>query len=104
MNVWYHIKQISFFYVRTHILCGCYDSDTKNIIVNTWTVCILEKQTFNGIGNFLPFDKCAEHEQFLLKLDNFVPCGRLPFGKVVIQIMTEFVVSNNQIPGQQYQK
>ena len=38
-----------------------YNADTKNIIVNTCTVCIVEKQNFNGICNVLPFIKNAEH-------------------------------------------
>ena len=29
-----------------------------------------------------------------MKFDNFVPFGRPPSGKVMIQVMTEFVVSN----------
>ena len=35
-----------------------------------------------------------------MKLDNFVSFGRPPSGKIIIQVMTEFVVSNNEI--QQY--
>ena len=38
-----------------------------------------------------------------MKLDNFVPYGRPSYGKVIIQVMTEFVVSGSKIPGQQYQ-
>ena len=30
-----------------------------------------------------------------MKLDNFVPFGRPPSGKVIIQEMTKFVVSNH---------
>ena len=39
-----------------------------------------------------------------MKLDNFVPFGRPPSGSVIIQLMIELDVSNNEIPGQQYQK
>ena len=35
--------------------------DTKNIIVNTCTVCILENEKFNGKYTILPFEKSAEH-------------------------------------------
>ena len=38
-----------------------------------------------------------------MKLDNFVQFGRTPSDKVIIQVMAEFVVSYNQITGQQYQ-
>ena len=31
-----------------------------------------------------------------MKLDNFVPFGRLTSGKVIIQVMTEFVVTKYQ--------
>ena len=49
-------------YLSSTFSRGCYNADSKNIIVNTCTACILEKkQNFNGIGNFLPFEKCAEH-------------------------------------------
>ena len=51
----------------------------------------------------LPFEKCAEHLQYFVKLDNFVPFGRPQSGAVIIQLMTELDVSNNQIPKQQYQ-
>ena len=37
-----------------------------------------------------------------MKLDNFVPFGRLQTGTVIIQLMTELDVSNNLIPEQQY--
>ena len=40
----------------------CNDADTKNIIVNTCTECILEKANFSGKYNFLAFEKCAEHK------------------------------------------
>ena len=54
-----------------------------------------KKQNFNGKGNFLFFEKCAQHLHYLMKLDNFVPFGRPSSGKVIIQVMTEFVVSGN---------
>ena len=38
-----------------------------------------------------------------MKLDNFVSFGRQQSGTVIIQLMTELDVSNNKIPGQQYQ-
>ena len=41
--------------------------------------------------SFLPFENCAD----LMKLDNFVTFGRPLSGKVIIQEMTEFVVSIN---------
>ena len=34
---------------------------TQNSIVNTCTVCIMGKKIFNGIENFLTFEKCEEH-------------------------------------------
>ena len=37
-----------------------------------------------------------------MKLDNVVPFGRPQSGTVIIQLMTEFDVSNNLIPEQQY--
>ena len=40
---------------------GILITDTKNIIVNTCTVCILKTQNFSGKYNILPFEKCAEH-------------------------------------------
>ena len=44
---------------------------------------------------FLPFEKCAEHFQYFMKVDTFVPFGRQPSGKVIIQVMTDFVISKN---------
>ena len=49
----------------------------------------------NGTGNILTFEKCAAYLHFWMKLDNFVPLGRSPPGKVIIQVMTKFFVSNN---------
>ena len=37
-----------------------------------------------------------------MKLDNFVPFGRPQYGTVIIELITELVVSNNKIPEQQY--
>ena len=37
-----------------------------------------------------------------MKLDNFVPFGRPQSGTVIIQLTTQFNVSNNLIPEQQY--
>ena len=34
-----------------------------------------------------------------MKLDNFVPFGRPQSGTVIIKLITEFEVSNRQIPG-----
>ena len=45
-HVWYHFKELSVFFVIAHISWGCHDAITKNIIVNTCTVCILEKAKF----------------------------------------------------------
>ena len=53
-----------------------------------------KKQNVNGIGNFIPFEKSAKCKQYSMKLDNFVPFGRPPSGKVIIQVMTKLVVSN----------
>ena len=41
-HVWYHFKELSFLYLMTQISFGYYNADTKNIIVNTCTVCIRE--------------------------------------------------------------
>ena len=68
--------------------------------MNTCTVCILDKQNVNGKYNFLPFEKCAEHQQYFMKIDNFVPFGRLQCGSVIIQLMTELDDSNNEISAQ----
>ena len=46
---------------------------------------------------FLPFDKFAKHQQYVIKLDNFVPFGRPQSCSVIIQLMTELGVSNNYI-------
>ena len=44
------------------ISSGYYNAETKNIIVNTCTVCTVWKtQNFSGKYNILPFEKCAEH-------------------------------------------
>ena len=77
------------------ISLGYYNSDTKNIIVNTCTVCILENAKFQRKNNILPFEKCAEHYQLFMKLDNFELFGRLHSGTVIIQLMAELDVSNN---------
>ena len=45
-HVCYHFKELSFRYVMAHISLGYYNADTKNIIVNTCTVCILENAKF----------------------------------------------------------
>ena len=74
----------------------------KNIIVNTCTVCILLNANFQWKYNILPFEKCAEHEQKFMKLDNFVPFGRPQSGTIIIQLMTELDVSNYYILEQQY--
>ena len=58
-HVWYHFKELSFFYVMAHISRGYYNAGTNNIIVYTCTVCILETQQFSGKYNILPFEKCA---------------------------------------------
>ena len=52
-------------------------------------------QNFSGKYNIFPFEKCAEHLQYFMKLDNFVPFGRPQSGTVIIQLMTELDVSNN---------
>ena len=41
---------------------------------------------------FLPLDKCAEHLEYFMKLDNFVLFGRPQSGTVNIQLMTELDV------------
>ena len=61
----------------------------------TCAVCILEKAKFHRIDNFLTFEKYAEHLQYLIKLDNFVPFGRPPSDKGIIQVMTKFFVTNH---------
>ena len=45
-------------------------------------------QNFSGKYNFLPFEKCAEHKQYFMKLDHFVTFGRPQSGLVIIQLMT----------------
>ena len=63
--------------------------------MNTCAVCILENLNFSGNYNILPFEKCAEHLQKFMILDNFVPFGRPPSGTVIIQLMTELDVTYN---------
>ena len=46
MDVWYHFKEPSFLYVMAQISCRYYNADTKNIIVNICTVCILENAKY----------------------------------------------------------
>ena len=59
-------------------------------------VCLLEKvKKIYGTGNILPFEKSAAYLHFFMKLDNFVPLGRPPSSKGIIQVITEFLVSNN---------
>ena len=50
---------------------------------------------FHGIGNILPFEKYAKYSQYLIRLDNCVPFGRPSAVKVIMQEITEFVVSKN---------
>ena len=45
-HVWHHSKELSFRFVIAHTSWGCYNANTKNIIVNTCTVCILENAKF----------------------------------------------------------
>ena len=45
------------------------------------------------IDNFVPFGRPPSGK--VMKLDNFVPFGRPPSGKGIIQVMTKFVASNN---------
>ena len=47
---------IAKFIVHSIYLRGYCNEDTEYVIVN-----------------FLPFEKCAEHYQYLMKLDSFVP-------------------------------
>ena len=45
-----------------YISLGYHNADTKNIIVNTCSVCILETAKFQWkIYNILALKKCAEH-------------------------------------------
>ena len=65
--------------------------------MNTCTFGIPEKSkiSMEYVLFFLPFEKCAEHFQYFMKVDTFVPFGRQPSGKVIIQVMTDFVISKN---------
>ena len=61
----------------------------KHVLLVYW-----KTQKFSGKYNILPLEKCAENLEKFKKLDNFVPFGRPQSGTVIIQLMTEYDVSN----------
>ena len=48
-------------------------------------------QNCSGKYNFLPLEKCAEHLEYLMKLDKFVTFGRPQSGTMIIQLMTSLM-------------
>ena len=69
---------------------------TREILLRIHVLFVYWKtQNFSGKYNILPFEIWAEHQQKLIKLDNFVPFGRPQSGTVIVQLMTRCNVSNN---------
>ena len=71
IHVWYHFKHLFVPFVMIQISRECFEADTKYNIMNTCTVCILEKQNVHKIQNVLLLKKCAERKNHLIKLDKF---------------------------------
>ena len=94
LSFWYYFKSY-----LSSILWQNYHEDiimrTRKILLWIHVLFVYWKtQNFSWKYNILPFEKCAEHKQYFMKLDSFVPYGRPQSGTVVIQLLTELDVSN----------
>ena len=79
----------------------CHDNivmQTRNCREYMYCLYTGKKQNVNKIYIFLPFEKCAGHQQYFIKFNNFIPFCRPSYGKVRMQAMIEFVNSNSIIP------
>ena len=59
--------------------------------------CLYTEKKIHGTGNFLSFESVQN-----INVDNFVPFGRPPSGKVIIQIIIEFPVPWTKYEGLSY--